>query len=144
MQHIRQEHKLMLGAGIGGGYANDPGQRTRRLHQRHVCLAAKGVNTFQADGKIQAFVEDARKRMHRIQSQRAQHRHQLAQKVLVQPLFLLLGPLLTPDHTNVFLRQSGQQNLVEAMVLIVHQLLGAGADFVQGFGGREPVRIGCR
>ena len=140
-QQRAEEHEVVAGVAVavGIGQADDPRQRARRAHDRHVALAAEGVAALQQHHHVQRLVEDLRERVRRVQRQRRQHRHDLVAEMLAQPRGLLGRPLLALQQADALVPQRGADFLVEAAVLRVDQRRGAVVDAVQQGGRRQPV-----
>ena len=123
------------------GQWHDARQRTRGLYDRELAVATVGVLARQAHDEIEALVLDAGKRARGIQPQRAQDRLDLGGKVVFDPGPGRRIPVLRIEHVDASLAERWQQHIVEAGVLIAHQILGACVD-----GGellREPQTVGA-
>ena len=126
VNHRRQEHKIIRARARDVGRQPDQSrQRAWRLHHRKAGVAAKRVLARQRGDEVQRLVEDARKRMRRVQPQGGQHRHQLGFKIIAQPDVLFLAAVGAAHEADFFLLQRRHQHLVEHAVLLVHQRVRA-------------------
>ena len=139
----RQEHEIVRAAARGLGRELDHArQRPGGLHHRIIDLAAEGVGAVQRDDEVQRLVEDARKRMRRIEPKRADHRQQLLLEVFREPLALARIPLRTPQETDALGLQRRDQLIIEGGVLLVDQFVRAHADLAQHLARGAVVGLG--
>ena len=96
-------------------------QCARCLHDGHATAASEGVAAFERDDKIEALVQDPRKRMRGIESEGAQDREQLVLEVVPHPGLLLGSPLGAPYEADLVAFELGDEHLIENPVLILHQ-----------------------
>ena len=122
------------------GSAHHARQRARHLDDGEVGVAAEGVLAREPHDEIQALVLDARERARRIQAQRREHGFDLALEVLLEPLGGAVVPRVPRQQLDSLLLERGQQDVVEAGVLRVHQPARPLVDGVELLGDREPVR----
>src|SRR3989441_1810423 len=80
-------------------------------------LFRSGVAAFQLDGEVEALVEHARKRVRRVEADRREHRQELAEEKLADPLALRRVPLLAPRENDAFAGERRQHGVVEQLVL---------------------------
>ncbi len=73
-----QEHEIAAAELVG--QPDQARQGARRLHHREAAVAAESVLAFDHHREVQALVEYFRERPRRVQSQRAEHRLDLAAK----------------------------------------------------------------
>ena len=90
-----------------------PRQHARRLHDGDAGVAAERVLALELDGEIQALVEHARKGVRRVEPDRRQHRHHLAQEIGLDPLRLRGSEIGAAQEADAFRREPGQDLLVE-------------------------------
>ena len=121
---------------------DEPGERTRRPHHGEPRGAAKGVLAIERDDKVQALVDDARKRMGWIEPDGREHRQQFLVKVLTQPSVLrrVGGPVHPSNKANVLLLQCRDEHRIEGSVLLGNESMGAFTDLPQQGCGQDVVR----
>ena len=124
------------------GQTDDAWQQARRLNDGDAGMATEGILAVEFDGEIQTLVEDTWKRVGRIQSDRRQHRHQLAQKIIANPRRLRCAPVGTQEEMDAFGGQFGQESLVEQRILLGDQRVRFTADPLVGFFRRQAIRRG--
>ena len=100
-----QEHETMVAAGDLARQLDHARQHARRLHQRDPGLAAEGVLAGQLHREVQALVEDARERVRRVEPDRREHRHQLAEEIVLDPVALRTVPLAATQKANALVRE---------------------------------------
>src|SRR5690606_10053234 len=93
------------------------GQRARHLHNGTAGTAAKSVLAIELNDKVKAFVENARKRVRRVQSNGAQQGHDLRGEVLLQIADMLVVPLVAAQYLYTLFTQQGEYLLIENRVL---------------------------
>ena len=125
--------------------ANQPWQRPRCLHHCETAIAPESVLALDHDRKIQALIQDFRKRPCRIERQRTQHRLDFAGEVRGQPFGLRLGPGIGGDEHHAVFRELRHESVVEQLILLVDQSSRARADGPQNFRHGKPVArgLGC-
>src|SRR5690554_5906947 len=99
-------------------------QRPGNLHNSATGAAAKGVLAVEFDDKVKAFVENARKRMGRVQPDGAEQGHHFRGEVFVQVVNMPVVPLVAAQHLDALFAQQRQQLVVENGILLVHQRVG--------------------
>jgi hypothetical protein len=104
--------------------------------------AAEGVAPFELHGEVEALVEDARERVRRIEADRREHRQQLLEEVVADPLTLSPAPLLAPREYDALAHQRRQHHLVQEAILVRHHRARLGTHRVEHLGG--PAAIGTR
>ncbi len=122
-----------------GGYADDPWQRARRAHQRKMALVPERVATLQYHRDVEGLVEDARKRVRRIQPQRRQHGHHLVLEISLQPATLARTPALVGEDVDLFGVELGTDLVLPGGVDLGDQVQHAAADPGQQFARRDAV-----
>ena len=107
VQDRREEDERVLArrrspaAGGSRAAARAAPARSRRASSR-----PKASRPSQLDDEVQALVEHARERMRRVEADRRQHRQQLAEEVVADPLALRRAPLLAPREARCLPRAS--------------------------------------
>ncbi len=117
-------------------------QRARRLHHRHAAATPEGIAALEGDDEVEALVQDAGKRVRRVESQRAQDRQQLMLEIIPHPGFLFRAPFGAPHEAYLLAIELGDEDLVEHAVLFRDQPVGGLGDAVEHLLGREIVRAG--
>src|SRR5439155_1392025 len=140
VQDRRQEHERVWPAGDRLRQANEARQRARRLHDRGARAAAEGVAAFQLDGEVEALVEHARKRVRRVEADRREHRQELAEEKLADPLALRRVPLLAPRENDAFAGERRQHDVVEQLVLGSDQRVRLAAHRLEHLRGGARIR----
>ena len=102
----------MVGASEIARQYDHPRQHARRLHQREAGVSAEGVLARELDREVQTLVEDARKWMRRVETDRRHHRHDLLQEKRLDPGFLRVAPVVAPQEPNALALELGQQFLI--------------------------------
>src|SRR5689334_13984104 len=140
MQDGREEDEgIRGGSGDALRQADEAGQRARRLHDRGARGAAERVAALELDREVEALVEHARERMRRIQADRREHRKQLAEKVVADPLALRGVPFLALGKDDAFGGERGQQHLVEQAVLLGDERVRLAAHRLEHLAGAAAV-----
>src|SRR3954465_12938787 len=119
-----------------------PARRAGPLDERGARAAAERVAALQLDGEVETLVEHARERMRRVEPDRRQHRKQLAEEVVADPLALHRGPFLAPREDDAVSREGRQPGFVEELVLLRNQRVRFAAHRLE-YLGRAP-RVGAR
>lgn len=119
--------------------ADDPWQHPRSLHDGRARTAPESVLALQLDGKVEALVEYAREGMRRVETDRGQHRHHLAEEKSPDPFALFRRPVATADKGDALGRQGGQDFTVEQRVLLVDECVSRLADAQIGLLRGQPV-----
>ena len=142
MQDRREEHERVFGARVRLRQADQARQRARRLHDGGARAAAEGVAALQLDREVEALVQHARERMRRVEADRRQHRQQLAEVAIADPLALLRRPFLAAGEDHAFTRERRQYHLVQELVLVGDQRVRLAAHRLEHFGGAPRIRAG--
>src|SRR5262249_19280755 len=87
-------------------------------------LAPERILARQLNSEVEALVEDAGEGVRGIQPDRCQHRHQLAEKIVLDPVALRAVPLAAAQKAYALLRQQQDQALIEQLVLLRDELMG--------------------
>ncbi len=129
-----EKHKVVGTAVALPGQPDEPRQGPGRLHNGHAAVAAEGVLPLERDDEVEALVQNARKRVRRIEPQRTEHRGQLILEVVAYPIGLLAVPVAPFDETDLLLLQGREEHLIEHPVLLGHQGVGLAADLSERLG----------
>jgi hypothetical protein len=86
---------------------------------RQTRIAAEGVDAFQFHDEVEAFVDQQRERVRRIQADRRHHRRHFLPEVALHPALLCRGPAFAAHDADAVPIQFRQQALVEDGVLRV-------------------------
>ncbi len=125
-------------AGIGfGRQADEPVDLVRHADQRIHRLAVAGPRQMQRDGESE--IGNERERMRRIDRKGREHRIDVAQKVILNPSFLLLGDLCPVDEQQP-LRGEGLVQLPPLLLLVACKLSTGLADTRELFARGQSVR----
>ena len=135
MDNRRQEDIIMRTVAAGFRQTYQSGQGARSLHNGTATGPTKGILTLQRDDEIKALIEDARKRMGRVQAQRAQYRQQFMAEIVRYSAFLLAIPLGAFEKSNILLGQKRNQVFIQYAVLLVHQTVCLITDMSHHLGG---------
>ena len=95
-------------------------QRARCRDDGHTGFTAESILAVQLNNKVEALVHQARERMRRVQTNRADHRQHLVFKVFLYPGSLRLGPVGTAQETDIFRFQRREHDVVEDLVLTIN------------------------
>ncbi len=145
VDHAGQEHEIVRAAARHVlRQLDQPRQCAGRLHDGIADVAAEGILAGQRDDEVQRLVEDARKRVRRVQPDRRQHRQQLVLEVGAQPGVLLRRPVAAAHEADLLGIERRDHHLVERAVLLGNEAVGALADRGQQIGRRHAVRAGLR
>ena len=131
VNHGGQEHQVVATVTDVIRKPDQTRQRTWRRHDGHPGFATEGILTVQLNNEVQAFVDQARERVGRVQPDGADHRQDFLFEVTAHPVGLSFRPFTTPDEVNVFLLHLGDQHVVQDVVLFPDVLVGHPADFAQ-------------
>ncbi len=142
----RREKDEIVGTAVGFGrrQLDDPRQGSGGLYHGMRDLAPEGIGAVQIHDEVQRLVQNARKRMRRVQPDRADHRQQFFLEVAIQPGALFGLPFRTPQKPDIFSFQRRDQGLVERLILLVDQRMRALGDRAQHLARRARVGIGGR
>ncbi len=127
-----------------GRELDDPRQDARRLHDRDAGVAPERVPPLQLDGEVEALVEDAREGVRRIEPDRGQHRHHLAQEVVADPLRLRGGELAAAQELDALPLEVGKERVVQQPVLARDQVVRDAADRLKHLARGLAVRARAR
>ncbi len=142
VQHRGQENVAVVQPGERLRQPDHPRQRARRLDDGIARAAAEGVAAFQLDGEVQALVQHPREGVRRVESDRGEHRHHLAEEVLAYPGALRLVPLRAAQEYDALLGERRHEHVVPQGILLGHQTMGLVADLAEGLGRRAVVAAG--
>jgi hypothetical protein len=107
------------------GKARGARKHARGLHDGHARIPAERVAPFQLHREIEALVEHAREGMRRVEPDRREHGHHLAEEIVAHPLLLRRRPLSPAQEPDALLRERGKDLLVEEPVLLLDDALRA-------------------
>ncbi len=144
MQDRRQEYEAVFAAGDLRRHRNHAREHARRLHDGHARFAPECIFAFEFDHEVQAFVEQLREWMRGVETQRCQHRHQFAEKVLLYPLLLRRVPLAPAQEPDPFSGELGKHFFIEDLVLARHKCLRLRGDLAENLAQRYAVGTGRR
>ena len=140
VQYRGEKDERILGARVLLRQTDQARQRARCLHDGGARAPPEGVAALQLDGEIQALVQHARERMRRVEPDRCQHREQLAEEILADPLLLRAGPFLALREHDAFARKRRQEHLVQQLVLLPDERMRLAAHRIEHFGATPRVR----
>ena len=149
LAHVRvqdrgQEDEGVLGrrrspaAGGSRAAARAAPARSRRRE-----LRPNASRALELDGEVEALVEHARERVRRVEADRRQHRQQLAEEIVADPLPLRRVPLRRAAGTGCPRRRApaGPRSL-SSWYCVGDQRVRLAADRVEHLGGRDAVGPG--
>jgi hypothetical protein len=139
VQHRREEDEIVRPLRDGRRQLDHARQHARGLHDRRARIAAERVAPFELHGEVEALVEDARERVRGIEPDRGEDRHHLAEEVVAHPGLLRGVPLRAAQEPDAFLRERGQDLVVEEPVLRLDDALGARGHLAEHLQRREAV-----
>ncbi len=113
MQDGRKEHETVWTTGNFRRHQNGARQHARSLHDGLGRVAPESVFALQFDGKVQALVEYARKRMRGVEPDGRQHRHDFTQKEILYPGLLRSIPVGAAQEFDALLRECRDKLIVE-------------------------------
>ena len=142
VQHRGQEDEAVFPIAQLARQPDHAWQRARRLHDGRARVAPEGVAALELDREVQALVEHAREGMRRVQPDRGEHGHHLAQEIVANPGPLRLGPQAAAQEDHAFGLERGQDVVVEHFVLLGNDLMHRVRDPREQFGGGDPVLTG--
>ena len=103
----------MFAAADLGRHQDGARHHARGLHDGASRVAPEGVLALQFHGKVQALVEHARKGVCRIETDRGQHRHHLAEEKIPDPCLLCFVPLGAAQKLDALPGERGNDVRVE-------------------------------
>ena len=139
VQYRREENEGVFTVTQLTRQADDPWQHPRCLHDGRPRAAPEGILALQLDGEVEALVEYAREGVGRVETDRGQYRHHLAEEKSPDPFALFRCPVATADKGNALGRQGGQDFAVEQRVLLIDERVSRLADAQIGFLRGQPV-----
>ena len=104
------------------GQRHDAWQRARRLHDGELAVAIERILALEPYDEVQALVLNARKGPCRVETERGEHRLDLTLEVLLEPIGLLAGPVRAPEERHALRGELGQEQLIQAAILVGDQL----------------------
>ncbi|VVN75115.1 hypothetical protein PS687_05804 [Pseudomonas fluorescens] len=128
VDHRREEYIVVASAPHLFRYLDDPWQQARGRDDRQAGIATEGVDTFQLDDKVEAFVHQQRERVRRIEADRSDDRRDLVAEIAAHPGLDFGGPVTATDEADLMFFQLRQQDIVEDRVLAVHMAVHQLAD----------------
>ena len=94
-------------------------------------MLGSGERVAHHDGEVERETRDVGERVRRVHRERRQHREDLLQEHRGQPLLLLVGGCLPPQHLDPFGTQRGAHLGVEDLGAAQHQLVAACPDAIE-------------
>ena len=131
MDHRRQHHERVVVARYGDRQLHQSRQDPRRLDDRDRGLAAEGVVAGELDDEVEALVDDLRKGVRRVETDRRQQRPDVALVGAGDPVALGGGKVGPADQVDALARQGRQHLVVQQPVLLGDQRPDLDADLAQ-------------
>ena len=140
-----QKHEVVGPAvGLARGQLNHPRQRPRRLDHGVRDLAPEGIGPIQIHDEVQRLVQNARKRVGRVQPDGTDDRQQFFFEIAPQPGALVGLPLGAAQKPDILGLQRRDQRVVERLILLVDQRMCARRYRAKQFARRARIGIGRR
>ena len=140
VKHRGKENEIIRSFRYARRELDYPRQHSRCLYDGALRITAKRIAARQLNRKIQTLVEYARKRMSRVQTDRREHRHHLAKKIILDPPLLLCGPLRATQEADALRCQCRENIVVQQHILMRHQTMRLLCHQPEGLFRRFPIR----
>ena len=134
-----QENEGELIAAHGRGERDQPRERPGDLHHAEARVASEGVLTLDDDDEVEALVEDLGERMRGVEAHRCEDRLDLPPEEAADPGRLRRRPQLALEHLDALGREQREQDVVEDLVVLSHELGRLGGDVLEELVGRATV-----
>ena len=139
MDDRRQQHEVVAAFAYVVGQADQSRQHARRRDDRQARVAAECIDAFQLHDKVQALVDQQRKRVGGVEADRRDQRRNLVAEIAAYPKLLLMRPLVAAHDAHALLVELGQDAVVEDRILALDLLVRDFADLGQGTFRRDAV-----